>query len=419
MIEKIKENLNNPEELEKLYRVDKNAFESAFEKVYPQLEDSILANFWKIRLDSDRAPDLLTRRFMPDIMILIAACLLTAFLIKIPSIFNIRLTEFIFYEKNAGIIVFLGLSLYAVWTNGISDNRKLVISALLFFIPLIYINLLPSVCDSSSVNLAYIHLPLLMWCIYGLVCTDFGLKDYTKRLEYIRYNGDLAIMLAVILIAGGILTGITIGLFSAIKINIEVFYRDYIMITGLVSAPIVATFILKNYTTFTNKIAPIIANIFSPLVLITLIIYLIAISVSGKDPYNDRDFLLIFNLMLLGVMAIILFSVSESSIKRKQRFNEIILLILSIVSIAIDLIALSAIFYRLGEYGISPNRLAVLGSNILIFGNLILIMIDLYKVNFRKSEIGKVGLTISKYLPVYLVWIIIVVFGFPFIFGMK
>jgi hypothetical protein len=419
MIEKIKENINNPEELEKLYRIDRNAFESAFEKLYPEIENSALANFWKIRLNSDKTPDLLTRHFMPDILILVAACLLTAFFIKIPAIFNIGITEFIFYEKNAAIIVFLGLSLYAVWINRISENKKLIISVLLFFFPLIYINLLPSVCDSSSVNLAYIHLPLLMWCIYGLVYTDFSFKDNKKRLDYIRYNGDLAIMLAVILITGGILTGITIGLFSAIKINIEVFYRDYIIITGLVSAPIVATFILKNYTTFTNKIAPIIANIFSPIVLITLIIYLIAIPVSGKDPYNDRDFLLIFNIMLLGVMAIILFSVSESSIKRKQRFNEIILFILSIVSVIIDLIALSAIFYRLGEFGISPNRLAVLGSNILIFGNLILIMIDLYKVNFRKSEIGKVGLTISKYLPVYLVWILIVVFGFPIIFGMK
>jgi hypothetical protein len=73
----------------------------------------------------------------------------------------------------------------------------------------------------------------------------------------------------------------------------------------------------------------------------------------------------------------------------------------------------------LGEYGITPNRLAVLGSNILIFGNLVLIMIDLYKINFKKSEIEKVGLTISKYLPVYILWILIVIFAFPLFFRMK
>jgi hypothetical protein len=96
-----------------------------------------------------------------------------------------------------------------------------------------------------------------------------------------------------------------------------------------------------------------------------------------------------------------------------------ILFALSIVTVIIDLVALSAIFYRLSAFGMSPNRLAVLGSNILILGNLVLIIIDLYKVNFKKALISEVELTIAKYLPVYLAWIIFVVIGFPLIFGMK
>jgi len=419
MIEKIKENIDNPDELEKLYRDDKKSFETAFGKVCQEVENTSLLKFWKIRLEADKTPLFLMKGSLSDILILIAVCLMTSLLIKIPAIFNIRQTDIIFYSKNAGIIVFFGLSLYTVWSNRISDRKNLITLVLLFLIPVIFINLLPSDCSNDSVTLAYIHLPLLMWCVYGLVCTEFRLKDYSGRLDYIKHNGDLAVMLAVILIAGGILAGITIGLFAAININIEILYRDYIVTPGLVSAPIVATFVLRNYTTFTNKISGIIAGIFSPLVLITLIVYLSAIAISGKDPYNDRSFLLIFNIMLLGVMAIILFSVSETSGISRKKFNEIILFIISIVTLIIDLIALSAIFYRLGEFGISPNRIAVLGSNILIFGNLVLIMTDLYKVNFRKSDISKVGLTISKYLPVYIAWIIIVVFGFPLIFGIN
>jgi uncharacterized membrane protein len=224
---------------------------------------------------------------------------------------------------------------------------------------------------------------------------------------------------ALILIAGGILMMITIGLFQAIGIHIEKFYTNYIVLIGLVSAPVLTSYILKNYTTLTNKIAPVIATIFSPLVLITLVIYLIAIPISGKDPYNDRNFLMIFNIMLLGVMAIIVFSVSKASGSIKHKFSELVLFILSIVTLIINLIALSAIFYRLGEFGLTPNRLAVLGSNIMIFINLILITIDLFKINFKKAEPEKVELTISKYLPVYVIWVLIVVFGFPLFFGMK
>lgn len=419
MKEEIKENINNPEKLENLFRNDRKSFESGFEKVYPEIAGSDLAKFWKIRLDHDKTPENKIRFSGSEVFILIAVCLLAGFLIKIPDLFNINLKTFFFYEKNAGIIAFFGLSLYTILVNRDFKRRDLIIVTLAFIVPLIYINLLPSDRNSASVNLAYIHLPLLMWLIYGLVYIDFDFSDKSKRFEYIRHNGDLAILGAIILIAGGALTGITIGLFNVINISIEKFYMEYVVIVGLVSAPVVTAYIVKNYATLTNRIAPVIAHIFSPLVLLTLIIYLAAMAISGKDPYNDRNFLLIFNIMLLGVMAIIVFSVSETSINKKQKFNEMILFLISIITIIIDLIALSAIFYRLIEYGVTPNRLAVLGSNILIFINLVQIMIDLFKINFRDLGIRKVELTISKYLPVYLIWILIVIFGFPMIFGMK
>jgi hypothetical protein len=418
MKDRIKENINDPEKLEQLYHDDRIAFESGFEEVYSDIENSGLAKFWRIRLDYNKIPEKVKKINLPDILILISACLFTGFLIKIPAIFNVGSTE-IFYVKNAGIIVFLGLTLYIFMTNKVFEYKRLIIILLAFSGLTIYVNLLPSVTDRDSINLVYIHLPLLMWCIFGLVFIDFNLRNRIKRIEFIRYNGDLAILVAIITIAGGILTGITIGLFDAIGINIAKFYMETIVIVGAVSVPIVGTYITKKYTVLTNKIAPVIASIFSPLVLLTALIFLVALAVSGKNPYSDRDFLLIFNIMLLGVMAVIVFSVSETSTARRQRFSEMILFILSIATVIIDLIALSAIFYRLGTLGITPNRIAVLGSNILILGNLVLLIVDLFKVNFKKGLIKDVELTIAKYLPVYIIWILFVIFGLPLIFGMK
>jgi hypothetical protein len=419
MKERIIENINNPEKLEQLYHDDKKSFVSSFEEVYSETDKTELAKYWKIRLDFDKIPDKIKETNLTDIAVMISACIIAGFLIKIPDIFNLNLTNLLFYEKNAGIIVFLGLTIYDVCINRMLEPKRLALILIAFMIPIIYTNLLPSVRDSASINLVYIHLPLLMWCIFGMVYIDFDLKDKAKRIEYIKYNGDLAILAAIILIVGGILAVVTIGLFAAIGIKIQQFYTENIVIIGLVCVPIIATYIIKNYTTMTNKVAPIIANIFSPLVLLTAIIYLIAMATSAKSPYTDREFLLTFNIMLLGVMAIIVFSVSETSISSKHKFNEMILFILSIITAVIDLIALSAIFYRLSTFGITPNRLAVLGSNILILLNLVLIIIDLYKVNFKKAFIEEVGLTISKFLPVYMIWILFVVFGFPLIFGMK
>jgi len=46
-------------------------------------------------------------------------------------------------------------------------------------------------------------------------------------------------------------------------------------------------------------------------------------------------------------------------------------------------------------------------------------MIDLFRINFKKNEFKLVEITVVKFLPVYFVWIIIVIFVFPVIFGMK
>ncbi|MCF7802605.1 MAG: DUF4153 domain-containing protein [Candidatus Marinimicrobia bacterium] len=419
MKEKITANVDNAKQLEKLYRSDQQGFANAFFAILPEIADTRMAEFWKARLDYEERSEPSVRISATDILYLIAACVLTGLLIKIPQWFGINAEEALFYEKNAGLIVLFGLSFYAFLTKNVLKTRDILITAAIFLLSAVYINLLPTQQSSDSILLAFLHLPLMLWCLYGLVFIDFDLADTHKRIDYIKYNGELAILVALIAIAGGMLTGVTIGLFAAIEINIEQWYFDYIVIWGAVSAPIVATFIVRKFPFVANKIVPIIANIFSPLVLITLVVYLISIVLTGKDPYHDRDFLLVFNLLLLGVMGIIAFAVSETSMKSAHRFTGITLLALVLATLITDVVALSAILYRLGEYGLTPNRTAVLGANLLIFGNLVLIMRDLYGVNFKNRAIDQVEITIAKYLPIYAGWTVVVVFGFPLMFGWK
>lgn len=409
----IKENMDNPVQLEKLYRSDKKSFEKAFSEIYPEIAHHQIADFWKARLEPDPLSKSDVRR--TDIYFLVVTCLITGFLVKLPQVFDFNPVDNLFYEKNVGLIVLAGLSVFSFLTANQLKIKNLIISVVIFILSAVYINLLPTGGEHNSVVLAYLHLPLFLWCLYGLIYINFNTKDKLKRMEYVRYNGDMAILIAIILIAGGILTALTLGLFSAIDLKIERFYFDYIVIPGLVVSPVVATYIVKNFPSITSKIAPVIAGIFSPLVLITLTAFLISVFVTGKDPYNDRDFLLIFNLMLFGVMAVVVFSVSGLSVNRKYSLKVLILFALSIVTLVVDLIALSAILYRLGEFGFTPNRTAVLGSNLLIFGNLALITIDLFKVAFKGKELKTVEQTIAGYFPVYMVWVIFVTVGLPLI----
>ena len=414
MKEKILSNLDNPGQLEKLYRADKSTFRRAFKDLHPELKDNTLAGFWNERLNFS-SEDIYWGS-TKDLVLVIGASLLAGLIAKFPAIFNIN--EEFFYTRNIGFIIFPLLTAYFAWKNNLSPGKiGFIIAAILA--GLIFINVLPDVKSSDTLVLSCIHLALFLWSILGFAFVGEIRSNDEKRLGFLKYNGDLVVMTGLIVIAGAILTAITIGLFSLIGFHIEEFYFQNIVKFGLPAAPIVGTYLTQRNPQLVGKVSPVIAKIFSPLVLLMLTVYLVAMIYSGKDPYNDREFLLIFNALLIGVMAIIFFSVAGTASETKTRLETWILLFLCIVTAVVNGIALSAILFRIAEWGITPNRAAVLGSNVLILGNLLLVTFQFFRVITRKADTSGIGRMIAFYLPIYFAWTIIVTFLFPLIFGFK
>ena len=413
MKKRIIENINSPGDLEKLYRENSSEFSSAFNQISEDY-DSELVSFWKIRLAPVKENEF--KGFLKlDLFVLLGLSLLTALLIKIPLIFT-QISEDSFFMRNLAIVVFNGIILFSFWQNKIAEKKWIYGYGVCMLLLVSFINLLPTI-KGDSVVLAFIHIPLFLWCIFGLVYVSFDFKNYIRRIEFIRFNGELLIMTGLILLAGGLLTAITLGLFTAIKMNIEKFYIEYVAFSGAVAAPMVALYLVKLYPTITSKIAPVIARVFTPIVLLTLAVYLISLVFSKSNIQEDRELLILFNIMLLAVTAIIVFSLSELS-KSDKSFNVLMLFALALLAIVINAIALFAIITRLTE-GFTPNRTVVLISNVLIFVNLVQIALNLLQVYFTGKPLRQVEVAVAKYLPVYFAWTLIVIFVLPFVFGMK
>jgi hypothetical protein len=413
MKDEILAHINEPKLLEKMYRTNKVPFKRAFTILYPELRGNTIADFWNERLNYES--DEINWGTGKELIFVILASLVAGFIAKLPAFLAIN--KELFYTRNIGFIVFPVLAAYFAWKNNLSTGKIAFIAGSIL-VGLIYINFLPRVNKSDTLILACVHLLLFLWSILGFAFVGEIKNNDEKRLGYLKYNGDLVVMTTLILIAGGIMTGITIGLFSLIGFNIERTYFDYVGIFGLAAAPIVGTYLTQTNPHLVGRVSPVIAKIFSPLVLVMLVIYLVAMVYSGKNPYNDREFLLIFNALLIGVMAIIFFSVAETS-KAKSKMEIWILFLLSVVTIIVNGIALSAILFRISQFGITPNRAAVLGGNGLILINLLLVTAQLFKVLARKADITGVGKVIAMYLPIYFLWTAIVTFMFPLIFGFK
>jgi hypothetical protein len=402
--------LDQPKAMEKWYRSNKAEFKQSFMDLYPLIKDKPQAEFWYHRLTYQGEGG--SKR---EIIFIVIASIIAGFIAKMPTYAGIG--EEFFYTRNIGFLGLTPLTAYFAWKNKLGINKWLLIS-MLSIVSILFINLFPNQPTSDTLTLSAIHLLLVLWSILGFSFVG-GYKLTHKRLDFLRFNGDVLVMSTLILISGGITTGITIGLFSLIGYQIETFYFENIVVFGLAAVPLVATFLTQTNPQLVGKVSPIIAGIFSPIVLVMLVIYLGAIFYSGKDPYNDREFLQLFNALLIGVMAIIFFSVAEAASSEKKMVEKYILFLLSLVTIVVNGIALSAILFRITEMGITPNRLAVMGSNILILMNLLLVTFKLYQVVFRKGNIGSVGGQIAIFLPVYTLWTIFVTFVMPFIFHFK
>ena len=406
--------LHDPAKLEKLYRSNKTAFKQTFAALYPELKDDIIVDFWHERLNYES--DEINWGTRKELTFVVIIALLAGFIAKLPHFFAIN--EEFFYPRNIGFIVFPAISAYFAWKNNLSMAKVNFIIAT-SLAGLLFINFLPDVKKSDTLILSCIHLLLFLWSILGFAFVGSMKQGDEKRLEYLKYNGDVVVMTTLILISGGIMSGITVGLFNLIGLNIGEFYFRNVGIFGLAAAPIAGTYLTQTNPHLVGKVSPLIARIFSPLVLVMLVTYLVAMIWSGKDPYNDREFLMIFNSLLIGVMAIIFFSVAETTRSEKNQAEIWVLFLLSVVTIVVNGIALSAILFRISEFGITPNRTAILGGNLLILLNLILVTRQLFRALSKRSELREVGRAIAFCLPIYFVWTIIVTFLFPIFFGFK
>ena len=406
--------IDNPKQLEKLYRNNKTAFKTEFNLIYHELAENKVAQFWNERLNYESAE--ISWGSNKELLFVIIIALIAGIIAKLPSLLNINAE--LFYSRNIGLIIFPMLTTYFIWRKNPS-LKKIIVAGLVFLIAAIFINLLPADNTSNTLILSCIHLPIFLWAVVGFIYVGDNIKDQHKRIDFLRYNGDLVIISGLILIAGAMLTGITIGLFSVIGLDIKEFYFNYIVIFGLAAVPILGTYITQTNPHLVDKISPVIAKIFSPLVLITVTVYLAAILFSGKGLKIDRDFLMILNLLLIGVMAIILFSVAATSKKNINPIGNLILLALSIVTVIVNGIALSAILFRISAWGITPNRIAILGVNILMLINLFMVAFQLFKTVSRKSDIRAVENSIAIFIPIYILWTIIVTFIFPLLFSFK
>ncbi len=400
-----------PLELEQAYRRDPAAFRSWLDAALLQQPEASLLQAWNARLyyREDPQPQAANNTLLYTVLIATLAWAVA----KLPA--YVDLDEQWFYPRFLPWVVITGLVSFFLINHG--SERKLLLQAggaLGGLLALLL--LLPDASTSDSIIMALIHLPLLLCSVLGYVFGAGHWRDISQRIGFIRYGGEMLVLASLVLAGGGVLTALTLALFNLIGIELSEWFFEYFVLWGAMSAPLVATWLWDQVLQRQSRLAPMIANVFSPLFLLMTLAYLLALLSQQRSPFEDREFLIVFNALLLIVWGITVFSVIGRG-ERPSRLLDLTNLSLVAVTLVIDGIALVAIVWRTAEFGITPNRLAVTGTNLLIFIHLVWILVEYARALRQGSSADVLKTTIARYLPVYTGWALFVVLLLPLLFG--
>lgn len=413
--------MDDPAALEALYRSDPRAFKEALPGALAERKEAILLQAWKERLfhEEDRAANPASTERIParDLLLVVVLSLLAGTLVKLPAFLpNLDAADY-FSNHFAGIVI--GAPILYFLIRGACSLRVVIMVLGLLGGGLLYLNLLPGAPDADVRVLAGLHMGFFFWSLLGVAYTGGAWKSLGPRMQFIRYNGELLVHSSMILLGGSVLTGLTIALFFAIGLNVEKWFGNYVVVYGMTATPVVATLLVDRVTGSGMRFAPILARVFSPLFLIMTVGYLVTAVVQGQSPFSERGSLIVFNSLLLLVLGITILSTSGRRSDKAAGVSDTLNLALVSVTLVIDLVALAAILFRLTSYGITPNRVAVLGANVLAFIHLSGIL--RYGLPFLRHRSGPEQLEdwMVRFLPAYTAWSLVVALVLPLLFGFR
>jgi nitrate reductase NapE component len=188
MENEIKININNPQQLEKLYRDNQSAFVLAFNTVYEEMKDTPSAQVWNERLNFTQ--ENVTRINKNEIIFIVLATFVGGLIAKVPGFLGIEYD--VYLSKNIGFIVFPILSMYFIWKQKLAMT-SFILPMILFIGSAIFINSLPYNEQSSTFILSLIHLPIFLWSILGYAFVGGDIRNSQKKIGQFHCHDRLII----------------------------------------------------------------------------------------------------------------------------------------------------------------------------------------------------------------------------------
>ncbi len=318
--------------------------------------------------------------------------------------------------RNVALLVFPFLAGYFAWKRRLTAR---VVAALVipFLLLAVVLNAYPFEPFRSTEVLAALHAPVLLWLLVGLAYVGGRWRSDGRRMDFVRFTGELVIYDALIALGGGVLVGLTAGVLSLVGVDFEPVLEDWVLPLAVPGALVVAAWLVEAKQNVIENIAPVLTRIFTPLTIVMLLTLLGALATTGGLVEVDRELLILMDAILVLVLCLLLYSISARDSLAAPGFFDGLQLVMVVAALAVDAVMLGAMLARIAEFGTSPNKVAALGLNILLLVHLAwAAWLSLGLLQHRRP-FAELERWQTRYLPVYGAWAGVVVVAFPPLFG--
>ena len=339
-----------------------------------------------------------------------------ALAVQLPRLFGHQFGEGAFYVLNASLFVLPLLTAYLAWKRGM-DRARCAWLAAPFAAAAVAVNAIPFTPGGHTEVLAALHLPIALWLAVGFAYVGGNWRgNVGGRMDFVRFSGELFIYFVLMALGGGVLTMFTIVSFDAIGLDVEGSAQLWILPSGAMGAVIVGAWLVEKKQSVVENMAPVLTRIFTPLFAALLVSLLAAMAWTRSGVGLEREVLIAFDLLLAIVLGLLLYAVSARDPLAPPDLFDRILLVLVVSALIADGVALAAILTRISEFGFSPNRVAALGENLVLLGNLAWSAWLYIRFVGGRGPFAALERWQTAYLPVYAVWAAFVVLAFPLLF---
>jgi hypothetical protein len=441
--DRIKRLAADAEQLETVYQAalkagDTTAFQAAIEASYFAAPENLLyaAWFYRLKQTAVKAKEYAVSWAWVTPLALLNALLLwwlsgDQFMIAISSFRGLErdFMPAIFWLAGplSALFVLTYLTIVGHKNWRLSALISLLLLAAAGYVLLIYPQLGTEFFQEQYLTLMIMHLPLLAWAGIGAFLMSRH-RDPENRFAFLIKSLEVFIVGGLFVIAGFLFTGITAGLFQALDVELPEEVLRLFFAGGLGFIVVVAAAVIYNpaeppirqdFDEGLSKLVALLMRVLLPLTLIVGLVYLVFILFNFRAPFDNREVLVIYNIMLFAIIALLVgatpLSLKEIS-PRLARWLRWGIIAVAALALLVSLYALTAIIYRTSIDRLTPNRLAFIGWNIVNIG-LLMVLLFLQFRGGKDKWLHELHRAFSAGTIAYAAWTLVVILALPWLFG--